>query len=104
MTKSVSETKCTCVACGRVWYYGKLEALDSVSDSLLNVGKNLMACGTCCWPAFFFDKKVVDYNKCPDCGSKAIRKETVVHEINTVSVQCPQCKIMLNVNPSEGPN
>lgn len=85
MTKSISEIKCTCIACGRVWYYGKSEALNDAGNSMVNLGKNLMACGTCCLPlALIPDQKVVDHNKCPNCGSSAIKKETVVHEINTV--------------------
>lgn len=90
-TKQIKETKCTCNACGKVWYYGKEEALqnfgekmESFGSSMSNTGKDMMCCGGCL-PALFIPEKQVkevkDLNRCPECSSKAITKETVVHNV-----------------------
>lgn len=77
----VSETKATCKACGNVYYFGKKDQVEHVSAKLDNCGTDLMCCGGC-WPAMFMPrKKAVDPNKCPKCGSRAIVKERVVHEV-----------------------
>jgi DNA-directed RNA polymerase subunit RPC12/RpoP len=81
MAKKIKETKCTCNACGRVWYYGKEEVTASQLDALSNISKTMMCCGGCLPAILIADKKVVDLNKCPDCGSKAVLKEEVVHEV-----------------------
>lgn len=89
--KKIKETKCTCKACGKVWYYGKQEAvenfgkrMESLGADLSNTGKDLMCC-TGCLPALFIpekkQKETKDLNRCPECGSKAVKKETVVHEV-----------------------
>ena len=79
--KTVKETKSTCKACGNTWYYGKKEMADEASAALHNAGKSMMCC-TGCLPALLIsDKKVVELNKCPKCGSKAVTSETVSHEI-----------------------
>lgn len=89
--KQIKETKCTCKACGKVWFYGKSEAMEnfgdkmqSASSSMSNAGKDMMCC-TGCLPALFIpekkEKDVKDLNKCPECGSRAIEKEVVVHNV-----------------------
>lgn len=89
--RQIKETKCTCQACGKVWYYGKEEAfenfgnkLESFGNSMSNTGKDMMCC-TGCLPALFIpekqEKEVKDLNKCPECGSKAINKEVVIHNV-----------------------
>lgn len=80
-TRKIRETKCTCKSCGKIWHYGKTDVLNSTADTLSNFGKDMMCC-TGCMPALIIpDKKVTDLNKCPNCGSKAIYKEEVIHEI-----------------------
>ncbi len=80
-TKKIKETQCTCSVCGHTWFYGKQEVLEQTSATMENLGKS-MACCTGCLPAIFIpDKKVIDLNKCPKCGSKAIKKEEVIHEV-----------------------
>ena len=79
--KIITETKSTCSACGNVWYYGKQEVSDIKAAKMREVGK-----AACCWggclPAIFIPKKkVVDVDKCPKCGSRAVKKETVTHEV-----------------------
>jgi hypothetical protein len=79
--KKIKETKCTCAACGNVWYYGKTEALEATGAALQNAGKAMMCCGGCFPAVLIPDKKVVDLNKCPKCNSQAITKEVVEHEV-----------------------
>lgn len=89
--KQIKETKCTCSACGKVWFYGKEEAfknfgekLENVGNSMSNTGKDMMCCSGCL-PALFIPnkqkKEVKDLNQCPECGSKAVKKEVVVHNV-----------------------
>jgi uncharacterized membrane protein YvbJ len=80
-TKIIKETRRTCNVCGKVWHYGKQEQLQNVGNAMSNLGKS-MSCCTGCLPAVFIpDKKVVDLNKCPNCGSKNIKKEQIAHEV-----------------------
>jgi len=89
--KKIKETKCTCKACNEVWFYGKQEALDNFGERMKNAGNTMsntgndMMCCTGCLPAAFIPSKptnkVKDLNRCPNCGSKAVKKETVVHEV-----------------------
>lgn len=89
--RKIRETKCTCQACGNVWYYGKQEAwenkaknMENCGNSMSNTGSDMMCCGGCA-PAVFIPQKqatqVKDLSKCPKCNSSAIRKEEVVHEV-----------------------
>lgn len=89
--KKIKETKCTCKACGEVWYYGKQEAIENFGERMKNIGNQMsntgsdMMCCTGCLPAAFLprkqEKEVRDLNQCPKCGSKAVKKEEVVHEV-----------------------
>lgn len=89
--KKIKETKCTCKACGEVWFYGKEEAIQNFGDKMQNVGNSMsntgsdMMCCSGCLPAAFLPvkptKDVRDLNKCSKCGSKAVKKEVVVHEV-----------------------
>ncbi|MBS4195747.1 hypothetical protein [Lederbergia citri] len=91
MAKKIKETKCTCQACGKVWYYGKQEAIQNFGEKMQNVGKDMsntgkdMMCCSGCLPALFMPDKqksnVKDLNSCPECGSKAVKKETVIHNV-----------------------
>ncbi len=79
--RKIKETRVTCQACGNVWHFGKTEELESASAALHNVGKSMMCC-TGCLPAVLIpDQKVVDLTKCPKCGSKAVKKDIVEHEV-----------------------
>lgn len=87
----IKETKCTCNACSKVWYYGKQEAVENFGNNLQNLGADVrntgkdMMCCTGCLPALFIPDKhkneVRDLNSCPQCGSKAITKEIVIHNV-----------------------
>jgi hypothetical protein len=91
--KKISETKCTCAACGHIWYYGKQEEIQNRSDRMTNSSKTMSNCGSdmmCCggcWPAVFIPKEqikdVKDLNKCAKCNSAAIKKEQITHEVNS---------------------
>lgn len=91
MGKKITEIKATCKACGNVYYFGKnaemdykFKKIDNFGKSLENAGTDMMCCGGCL-PAAFAPKKqkdaLVDPAKCPKCGSKAITKEKVTHEV-----------------------
>lgn len=79
-TKKIQETRCTCLACGKVWYYGKSEVFQNYSAKLRNTGKNLSGC-TCCWPMSYMSRENTDLDKCPNCGSKAVNKEQIIHDV-----------------------
>ena len=76
MSKSIEETKATCKACGKVWYYGKADAIKNLGDKMSNTGKDLTCCGGC-----LPRKNIQDLNKCPQCGSGAVEKEKITHEV-----------------------
>ncbi|MCC6290856.1 hypothetical protein IT398_02225 [Candidatus Nomurabacteria bacterium] len=80
--KEVRETKCTCVACDNVWFYGKS---DIRLENQKKAGNQLkvMACCSGCWlPAIALPhQRVIDLDKCPKCGSKSVKKEEVVHYV-----------------------
>lgn len=78
--KQIQETRCTCTACGKVWHYGKSEVLNNYSAKLRNAGKTMSAC-TCCWPMSYMSREKTDLDKCPNCGSKAVKKEQIIHDI-----------------------
>jgi len=79
--KEISETKCTCEACGNVWFYGKSDEIAEKNKKIANVGKAMACCGGC-FPALLIkDKEVIDLNKCPKCGSRAVKKEIVTHSV-----------------------
>ncbi|MFA5792205.1 MAG: hypothetical protein WC884_04215 [Candidatus Paceibacterota bacterium] len=81
LIKEISETKCTCISCSNVWFYGKQDEQEQNLNKMATVGKGLLAC-SCCLPALLIpDKKIVDLAKCPKCGSKAVKKENVVHHV-----------------------
>lgn len=79
--KKIKETRCVCNACEHIWFYGKQDVLEQTGSSLQNCGKSMMCCGGCIPAIFIPDKKVVDLNKCPKCGSRAINKEEIIHEV-----------------------
>ena len=77
----VRETRCTCAACGNVWYYGKEEVQKNSAAKMHQVGKAMICCGGC-FPALLIpNQEVVDLDKCSKCGSKAVRKEIVTHHV-----------------------
>jgi len=79
--KDVKETKCTCGACGNIWYYGKQEDWEQKANALSNFGKSMACCSGCLPSLLIPDKKVVDLDKCPKCGSKTVKKEVITHRV-----------------------
>lgn len=87
MLKTIKETKCTCNACGNIWFFGKQEALENAANAMGNLGKNMMCC-TGCLPALLIpNKNVMDLGKCPKCGSRAIKSEEITHEVDQLIQQ-----------------
>jgi predicted nucleic-acid-binding Zn-ribbon protein len=77
----INETKCNCNACQHEWFYGKKDVDAASLDNLQNLGKNLMCCGGC-FPALLIpEAKTTDFNKCPKCGSRAIEKKVITHNV-----------------------
>lgn len=92
VVRGLKETKCTCQACGNVWYYGKGEYLENKGQRMINSANrhgnaaNDLLCCAGCWPAAFLPKNqeipVKDLNKCPKCNSSAVKKEEVIHDLS----------------------
>jgi predicted RNA-binding Zn-ribbon protein involved in translation (DUF1610 family) len=82
-TRKVKEMRATCSACGHVWHYKWGEEfqkkMDNFSTESSKLGCNLMTCG--CLNAFMQPKRTIPVGRCPKCGSSAISRETVTHEI-----------------------
>jgi hypothetical protein len=80
--KKVKETKCTCKACGNVWFYTGQEAFSIKMDKFGKFGKDMMRVvqGGMAW-LFPEDKISTITAKCPKCNSTAISKEPIVHEV-----------------------
>jgi len=79
--KEIRETKCTCKACGNFWFYGKTDENEEKMNKLHNASKALACCGGCLPALFIKEKEVRDLDKCFKCGSKAVKKETVIHNV-----------------------
>lgn len=79
--RKIRETRATCGACGKVWHYGKAEELQSAGAAMQNAGKAMMCCGGCAPAVLIPQQKVVDLNKCPKCGSRAVTRAIVEHEV-----------------------
>lgn len=79
-TKKISETKCTCNSCQHVWFYGMRDLASNVGSACSNLGDTCFTC-PCCGGGSKL--KVIDYNKCPKCGSRNFKKETIIHEVNS---------------------
>src|SRR5699024_12327226 len=67
--KQIKETKCTCQACGKVWFYGKEEVyenrgkkLENFSNYMSNAGKDMMCCIGCFY-AFFVMIRLLIFSK-----------------------------------------
>ena len=47
---TITETKCTCKACGHIWYYGKSEVWQQAGNVLHNAGTaaSCFTCSPCC--------------------------------------------------------
>ncbi len=79
--KDIKETKCTCSACGNIWYYGKQEAWEQKSNVMSNAGKSMMCCSGCLPALLISRKKTMDLDKCSKCGSRAVKKEEIIHHV-----------------------
>jgi hypothetical protein len=79
-SKTISETKCTCTACGEVWYFGKREAQQNALNATSNLGQDLSCCSCPC--LFFWPRTPVkNLLQCPRCKSLAVSTEVVSHVV-----------------------
>ena len=76
----ISETKCTCAGCGNVFFYGKTDERDQLSAARQNRG-DVKACCYCAGCTSLPFRPVVDLGRCPKCGSRALKKEIVTHDL-----------------------
>lgn len=79
--RRIRETRATCGACGNVWHYGKADQLQSAGAAMQNAGQAMMCCGGCVPAAWMPQKNVIDLGKCPKCGSRAVTRRIVEHEV-----------------------
>jgi len=79
--QTITEIKCTCLECGKIWHYLEHEEL---SMNLQKYGNLMVSCGSCCSPfAGYYANKASDvtrqmgdkFDKCPSCQSSNIKKE-----------------------------
>ena len=80
-TKTIVETRCTCLSCGHIWHYGAEE----INKNLANAGTNLGNACTfpcCCCTSFMPERPVTDLKKCPKCGSRATESEQIEHDVS----------------------
>jgi DNA-directed RNA polymerase subunit RPC12/RpoP len=81
VTRTIVETKNTCKACGKVWFYRKRDLQEQRAARMQNVSKGLMMCGGCLPAVFIPQQKVLDLTRCPECGSRAVLSQEVIHEV-----------------------
>ena len=77
--RRILETICTCGSCGHVWSY-KQDIVESAKANLQNVGTPIVLFRNC-----IPSQEAVALNKCPKCGSRALRKKEIRRE------ECPNC-------------
>ena len=80
-SKEIKETKCVCEACGNIWFYGKLDENKEKANKIANASKALACCGGCLPALLIKDKEIKDLDRCQKCGSRAVKKEMVVHHV-----------------------
>jgi hypothetical protein len=80
--KTISETKCTCNACGHIWHFGKKEKTENAMNALHNFGKAMSCCGGCAPAVLIKDKEVTDLKQCPQCKSHNVKFEEVSYEVD----------------------
>jgi hypothetical protein len=82
--RQIEETKCTCSGCGNIWFFGKKDVWQRWDKKGMVVAKNMCPAACPCFlPMIFFgnDALYIDPNKCPKCGSRAIKKEQIIHDV-----------------------
>ncbi len=80
-SKTISETKCTCKSCQYFWFYGKSDEMESLANHHSELGKSMLCCSGCLPALFIPDKKIIDLDKCPKCGSRSVEKQTITHNV-----------------------
>lgn len=81
MPRQIKETRCTCQACGNIFHYGKAEEIENCGNAMQNCGKSMSCCTGYAPAVLVKDQPVRDLNKCPQCGSRNVVKEIVVHTV-----------------------
>ena len=92
-THHITEIKCKCNQCKKVWHYLKSDELKLQTEA---VGQHLTGCGSfmmCCGcnpftPLYMKDanattRKLDKFKQCPECSSRNITKKEINHEKKT---------------------
>jgi hypothetical protein len=80
--KLIEETKYVCTQCNTIWFYGKQDKMDDVSNRLISIGALMQGkslTGT------YHEQLIKDNSKCPKCGSRAITKSKARYWFNNKS-------------------
>ncbi len=79
--KKVTETRCTCNKCKKVWHYKGSDQLKETGKAMSQFGKSMLCCSGC-FPALLIpNKESRDLDQCPNCKSRDVKKETVEHYV-----------------------
>jgi DNA-directed RNA polymerase subunit RPC12/RpoP len=78
----IEEIKCECTQCNTVWFYGKQDKMDDISNKLISVGAHMQGKSL---TGSYHEQLIKDTNKCPKCGSRAIAKTKVKYWFNNKS-------------------
>ncbi len=76
--KKVKETQAKCTACGHVWHYLSSDKLAGCGEEMQKLGCSMMTCGCL---SMFYTKTHSMHDKCPKCGSRAIKREKIEHNV-----------------------
>ncbi len=81
----VKEWKCKCNECGKTWHY---LASDKFSQDTGELGKDLIQSTACCCNPFGIligglRQKQKDFNQCPNCNSKNVKKQKLYYKKET---------------------
>lgn len=82
MKKKIDEFKCNCSGCGNLWFYTETDLSQSQRNAAINQMKTGFGLLGCLPLLFIKGRDVIDYDRCPKCGSRSMTKETLTYEID----------------------
>jgi hypothetical protein len=77
-SRKIIENKATCLVCGETWHFNKWDERTNLSNTMHNSVSALFP--------FMPQRKTVDLNKCPKCGSRAVKTEKATYYKNNNTV------------------
>jgi len=82
MKVKIEEFKCICSGCNNLWFYTESDLAQSQRNEAINKMKTGVGLLGCVPLLFIKGQDVIDYDRCPKCGSRSISKEKVTSEID----------------------